>query len=143
MAGSRSERVSDQIRELVSQVLAFETRDPGIGLLTVTHVKVAGDLQLATIYYTLPGDDAAERRRTAKALERATPFVRGRVAEDLNLRRAPELRFHYDEHVERRQRVDSLLDEIAAEREAREAREAHEAREAREQTPTSEHDDHE
>lgn len=120
MSGSRTERVADQVRELVSQLLSFEVRDPGVGLVTVTHVKVAGDLQLATVYYTLMGDDARERKDTARALERATPFLRGRVAEMLNLRRAPELRFHYDEHLERQQRVESLLQEIATERAARE-----------------------
>jgi ribosome-binding factor A len=120
MSGSRADRVADQVKELVSQLLAFEVRDPGVGLVTVTHVKVTGDLQLAQVYYTIIGD-ARERKETAKALERATPFVRRRVAEDLNLRRAPEIRFHYDEHVERQERVEVLLQQIAAEREAREA----------------------
>jgi len=117
MSGSRVERVADQVKELVSQLLSFEVRDPGVGLVTVTHVKVTGDLQLAQVYYTIIGD-ARERRETAKALERATAFVRRRVAEDLNLRRAPELRFHYDDHVERQERVETLLQQIAAEREA-------------------------
>lgn len=118
MVGSRAERVADQVRELVSQLLAFDVKDPGVGLVTVTHVKMSGDLQLAQIYYTLIGD-ARERKETARALERATPYVRRRVAEDLNLRRAPDVRFHYDEHVERQERVETLLREIAAEREAR------------------------
>lgn len=117
MSGSRVERVADQVKELVSQLLSFEVRDPGVGLVTVTHVKVTGDLQLAQVYYTIIGD-ARERKETAKALERATAFVRRRVAEDLNLRRAPELRFHYDDHVERQERVETLLQQIAAEREA-------------------------
>jgi|SRR5690606_21884688 len=107
------------VRELVSELLTFEVRDPGVGLVTVTHVKVAGDLQLATVYYTLVGD-ARERQDTSRALARATAFLRRRVAESLNLRRAPELRFHYDEHVERQQRVETLLAEIARERVARE-----------------------
>jgi ribosome-binding factor A len=119
MAGARADRIADQVRDLVSQILTFETKDPGIGLVTVTFVKVTPDLQLAQVYYTLVGDDA-DRRATAKALERATAFVRRRVAEDLNLRRAPEVRFHYDEHIERQARVETLLQEIAAEREARE-----------------------
>ncbi len=121
MAGSRAERVADQVRELVSQLLAFDVRDPGVGLVTVTHVKVTGDLSLAQVYYTLIGDDPKERKETAKALERATPYLRRRVAEELNLRRATDLRFHYDEHIERQQRVETLLQQIAAEREGREA----------------------
>ena len=116
MAGSRTERVADQVKELVSQLLSFDVKDPGVGLVTVTHVKVTGDLSLATVYYTLMDDGPRERKETAKALERATPYLRRRVAEDLNLRRATDLRFHYDEHLERQQRVDALLQQIEADR---------------------------
>lgn len=124
MAGSRTERVADQVKELVSQLLSFDVKDPGVGLVTVTHVKVTGDLSLATVYYTLMDDGPRERRETAKALERATPYLRRRVAEDLNLRRATDLRFHYDEHLERQQRVDALLQQIEAERLAQAATDA-------------------
>ncbi len=121
-SGSRAERIADQLKDQVTQLLAFEVKDPAIGLLTVTHVKLTSDMGLAHVYYTLIGDDA-ERRRTARALDRATPFVRRRLAEDMNMRRTPEVRFHYDESFERQERVDTLLREIASEREAREARE--------------------
>jgi ribosome-binding factor A len=124
MAGSRTERVADQVKELVSQLLSFDVKDPGVGLVTVTHVKVTGDLSLATVYYTLMDDGPRERRETAKALERASPYLRRRVAEDLNLRRATDLRFHYDEHLERQQRVEALLQQIEAERLAQAAAEA-------------------
>lgn len=124
MAGSRTERVADQVKELVSQLLSFDVKDPGVGLVTVTHVKVTGDLSLATVYYTLMDDGPRERKETAKALERATPYLRRRVAEDLNLRRATDLRFHYDEHLERQQRVDALLQQIEAERLAQAAADA-------------------
>ncbi len=132
--GSRAERIADQLKDQVTQLLAFEVKDPAIGLLTVTHVKLTSDLGLAHVYYTLVGDDT-ERRRTARALDRATPFVRRRLAEDMNMRRAPEVRFHYDEDLERQERVATLLREIASEREAREARE-------RESTPTPDDDTH-
>ncbi len=118
-SGSRAERIADQIKDQVSQLLAFEVKDPAIGLITVTHVKMTSDMGLAHVYYTLVGDDV-ERRKTARALDRATPFVRRRLAEDMNLRRSPEIRFHYDENLERQERVETLLREIAAEREARE-----------------------
>ena len=121
-SGSRAERIADQVKDQVTQLLAFEVKDPAIGLLTVTHVKMTSDMGLAHVYYTLVGDDT-ERRRTARALDRATPFVRRRLAEDMNMRRTPEVKFHYDENIERQQRVETLLREIATEREAREARE--------------------
>lgn len=121
-SGSRAERIADQIKDQVSQLLSFEVKDPAVGLLTVTHVKMTSDMGLAHVYYTLVGDDV-ERRKTARALDRATPFVRRRLAEDMNMRRAPEVRFHYDEDLERRERVETLLREIATERAAREATE--------------------
>lgn len=121
-SGSRAERIADHIKDQVTQLLAFEVKDPAVGLLTVTHVKMTKDMGLAHVYYTLVGDEM-ERRRTARALDRATPFVRRRLAEDLNMRRAPEIRFHYDDDLERQERVDTLLREIAAERTAREAAE--------------------
>lgn len=125
-SGSRAERIADHIKDAVSQLLSFEVKDPAVGLLTVTHVKMTSDMGLAHVYYTLIGDEV-ERRKTARALDRATPFVRRRLAEDLNMRRAPEVRFHYDENLERQERVESLLREIAAERTEREAREKAEA----------------
>ena len=118
-SGSRAERIADRIKDQVSQLLSFEVKDPAVGLLTVTHVKLTGDMGLAHVYYTVIGDEV-ERTKTARALDRATPFVRRRLAEDMNMRRAPDVRFHYDENVERQERVATLLQEIAAEREARE-----------------------
>ena len=125
-SGSRAERIADHIKDAVSQLLTFEVKDPAIGLLTVTHVKMTSDMGLAHVYYTLIGDEA-ERRKTARALDRATPFVRRRLAEDLNMRRAPEVKFHYDENLERQERVETLLREIASERTERESRERAEA----------------
>jgi len=109
--GSRPERIGDQIRAEVGQLLMREVKDPGIGFVTLTAVRVTADLQLARIYYTTLGD-AQQRRETARALERATPFVRRHVAARLRLRRAPELVFHYDESVERQARVEQILREL-------------------------------
>ncbi len=73
--GNRPERVGDAIRDELSQLIAREVHDPGIGFITFTTVKVSPDLQLARAYYTMMGDEKA-RRETAKALGRATPFLR-------------------------------------------------------------------
>jgi ribosome-binding factor A len=121
--GSRAERIADHIKDEVSQLLAFEVKDPSVGLLTVTHVKITSDMGLAHVYYTLVGDEV-EKRKTERALDRATAFVRRRLAENMNMRRAPDIRFHYDENVERQERVETLLRQIAAERAEREAQAA-------------------
>src|SRR5919205_819287 len=100
MASHRPDRVGDQIRQELSELLTRgAVHDPGIGFITLTRVRMSPDLQLARVYYTSLGDPKA-RRETAKALERATPFFRRQVGSRLNLRRVPELHFQFDESVE-------------------------------------------
>jgi ribosome-binding factor A len=114
----RVERISEQVREEVSQMLATEVRDPGVGLVTVTRAKVTGDLSLARIYWTIIGD-AAERKKTAKALARAVPYLRHLLSQRLTLRRAPELQFLFDESVAAQDRIERIIQELHAEEAAR------------------------
>lgn len=114
----RVERIAEQVREEVSQMLATEVRDPGIGLVTVTRAKVTGDLSLARIYWTIIGD-AAERKKTAKALARAVPYLRHLLSQRLTLRRAPELQFLFDESVAAQDRIEQIIQQIHAEEAAR------------------------
>lgn len=111
MQGQRPQRVGDQIREQLSDIIARELKDPGVGFITITWVKVSADLQVARVYYTTLGNDAA-RRQTARALERAAPFLRRQVAARVRLRRVPELQFTFDESVERGERIEQLLQQI-------------------------------
>ena len=115
MSSQRPTRVGDQIREEIAELLAREVHDPGIGFLTITHVSVTADLQLARVNYTTLGDQKA-RKDSQKALERATPFLRRQLGRRLRLRRIPELQFYFDESVERGDRIERLLQEIKAER---------------------------
>jgi ribosome-binding factor A len=109
--GSRPDRVGDQIRAEVADLLARELQDPGLGFVTVTRVRVTADLQIARIYYTSLGDERA-RRATRSALERATPFIRRQIGSRLRLRRVPEIQFVFDESVEQQERLERLLQEI-------------------------------
>ncbi len=120
----RIERISEQLREEVSQILATDVVDPGVGLVTVSRVKVSPDLSLARVYWTLIGT-AAERARTTKALQRAAPFVRHILATRLTLRRVPEVAFHFDQGLAAHQRVEEILHEI------------HEAEAARSEAPAA------
>jgi ribosome-binding factor A len=108
---SRSIRLAEQIRQDVGDILAREVRDPGVGFLTLTRVKVAPDLQQVRVYYTTLGDPN-ERRKTARALDRALPFIRRALGSRLKLRRVPELAFQFDESVAHQARVEELLEEI-------------------------------
>ena len=89
--------------------------DPGIGFLTITHVKVTPDLQIARVYYTTLGDEKA-RRESARALGRATSFLRRQIGQRLRLKRVPQLEFFFDESIERGDRIEQILQEISAER---------------------------
>ncbi len=110
--GSRPERVADQIRAEVTTMIARELHDPGVGFVTVTRVLVTPDLQHARIYYTSLGDQTA-RRNTARALERASGFMRRQIGQRLRLRRTPEILFEFDESIGHQDRVEQLLKEIA------------------------------
>jgi len=121
MASHRPDRVGDQIRQVLSELLSRGTvHDPGIGFITLTRVKVSPDLQMARVYYTTLGDESA-RRETAKALERATGFLRRHVGERLELRRVPELTFQFDESVMHQDRVEQILRDLHAEEDQRKA----------------------
>jgi len=111
--GSRPERVADQIRSEVSQLLLRDVHDPGIGFVTVTRVHVTADIQQARVFYTVLGDEKS-RRASARALDRATPFLRRQIGLRLRLKRVPELIFEYDESIAGQDRIEQLLHEIHA-----------------------------
>jgi ribosome-binding factor A len=117
--GSRPERVGEEIRQELATLLAREVHDPGIGFVTITRVKVSPDLQLARAYYTQLGDEAA-RTDTRRALDRAIPFLRRQIGARLRLRRVPELRFEFDESVEKQDRIEKILLDLQKERAERE-----------------------
>ena len=114
--GSRPARVADQIRQELAELIAREVHDPGIGFLTITHVRMTPDLQQARVYYTVIGDDKA-RKDSARALDRATPFLRRHIGKRLRLRHVPELQFFYDESIEQQDRIERIMLDIQAERE--------------------------
>jgi ribosome-binding factor A len=125
---SRASRVGDQIRAELASLLTREVHDPGIGFLTITHVKVSPDLQQARVYYTTIGD-AKARQESARALGRATPFLRRQVGQRLNLKRVPELTFFFDEAIEKGDRIEQILHELDAERAGQPDRDERAARE--------------
>jgi ribosome-binding factor A len=115
--GSRPDRVGEEIRHELATLLSREVHDPGIGFITLTRVKVSPDLQLARVFYTMMGDDK-QHRDTEKALLRATPFLRRQIGARVRLRRVPELRFEFDRSVENQDRIERILIELQAERDA-------------------------
>lgn len=112
MPGFRPDRVGEQIREELSALLTRgAVHDPGIGFITLTRVQATPDLQIARVFYTTLGNER-ERKETAKALERATPFLRREIGHRIRLRRVPQLEFRFDESVEHQDRVEQILRDL-------------------------------
>jgi ribosome-binding factor A len=108
VAERRQERVAHRMQAELGRLLLEEVKDPALHEVTVTAVRMTGDLRIARVYYrTL----ALEPRReaAARALARATPFLRGALGRALGLRVTPELRFEYDSTPDTARRLDVLL----------------------------------
>ena len=97
-----------------------DVRDPGIGFITLTRVKVSPDLQVARVFYTSLGDPQA-RGETARALERATPFFRRQIGSRLRLRRVPEIEFRFDDTIQHQDRIEQILRDLREEEAGRTA----------------------
>lgn len=112
MAGHRIQRLNEQLKREVAQILATEVQDPRVGAVSVTRVSAAPDLTLARIFVQLVGDEA-ERKQTMLGLKAATPFIRTTLGQRLPMRRVPELRFEQDRNLEHALRIEKLLQEAA------------------------------
>lgn len=117
MAGNpRARKVADRIKEVVAQRLEKGLRDPRLGFVTITDVQVTGDLQHASVFYTVYGTDE-ERTDSAAALKAATGMLRTEVGRNLNTRLTPSLEFILDGIPENAASIEALLRE-ARERDA-------------------------
>ncbi len=104
----RTDRVAEAIQELIAGLLVRGVKDPRIGLVTITGVRVSPDLRHARVWFSCLGD-AERRAQTLAGLHSATGFVRSQIARQLNLRVAPELRFEFDPSLEQAERLSRLL----------------------------------
>ena len=95
MANPRERRVSERIHEIVASLVTMRLKDPGLDMVTITDVKVTGDLQHATIFYTVYGSEA-QLRTAGRALGRAKGFIRSQVGQGLGLRLTPSIEFMAD-----------------------------------------------
>ncbi len=116
--GTRAAKVSDRIREeLMDMFIRGEVHDPDVAGCVISAVSVTRDLSLARVFVRLldPDPTAARQQRLVRALGRAQPFVRRELARRLALRRAPDLRFAWDDVADKATRVEELLRSVADE----------------------------
>ena len=109
---TRSDRVSGLIQEVLSDIIKKEISDPRLQMATITGVKMSADLKLASIYYTTSGDKDA-RDAAAQAFKRAHGYIKKKLAQQLELRYMPQLRFFYDESFDYGSRIEKLLKTVS------------------------------
>jgi ribosome-binding factor A len=112
MAAHRIERINEQLRREIADIVLGEVKDPRVGPVTVTGVRTAPDLTLARVFVQILGS-AADRKETLAGLRAATPFIRMALGQRIRLRRVPELRFELDLNLEHAIRIEQLLQEAA------------------------------
>ena len=107
---ARARKMADRIKEIVAKRLDKGLRDPRLGFVTITDVRVTGDLQHASIFYTVYGSDE-ERQDSAKALKAATGMLRSEVGRNITARLTPSLEFIADAIPENAEHIGALLRE--------------------------------
>lgn len=119
MTNPRVRKIADRIKVIVAQMLERRIKDPRLGFTTVTDVRVSGDSQQATVFYTVLGADTpAELAETAAALESAKGLIRSEVAKQLGMRHAPTIEFIHDALPETARHLDEVLAKARAQDEA-------------------------
>ena len=120
MSNPRVRKIADRIQVIVAEMLERRVKDPRLGFVTVTDVRVSGDTQQATIFYTVLDDsgDGKALDGTAAALESARGLIRSEVAKQLGMRHAPTLEFIHDALPETARHLDEVLARAKAQDEA-------------------------
>lgn len=109
----RQKKLADHIKKQLSLIIDRKLKDPRKGFITLTGVKLSRDLRIASIYYTILGNEE-QHKKSQQALESAKNFIRSELAPNLKLRYTPELRFFYDDSLEYSEHIENLLKKIHA-----------------------------
>ncbi|WP_125982470.1 30S ribosome-binding factor RbfA [Loigolactobacillus iwatensis] len=112
MAHYRIGRVSQEIQKETTDILMKRVRDPRVQGVTITGVDVTGDLQQATIYYSILSDTAHDGEKAQQGLEKASGLIRKELGQRIRLYKIPELTFERDESVQYGNRIDQLIDQL-------------------------------
>ncbi|MGY4689864.1 30S ribosome-binding factor RbfA [Salibacterium sp. K-3] len=111
MSNVRADRVGEQIKKEMADILAREVKDPRVQFVTVTGVDVTGDLQQASVFVTVLGNEE-DQEDTIKALQKARGFIRSEIGSRIHLRKTPDISFHFDESIDYGNRIERLLKEL-------------------------------
>ncbi|KAF0820417.1 MULTISPECIES: 30S ribosome-binding factor RbfA [unclassified Cytobacillus] len=107
----RANRVGEQMKKELGEIISRKIKDPRVGFVTVTDVQVTGDLQQATVFISVLGDEE-QRENTLRGLAKAKGFIRSEIGQRIRLRKTPEILFEFDESIDYGNRIESLLHQI-------------------------------
>ncbi|MCD4837361.1 30S ribosome-binding factor RbfA [Neobacillus sedimentimangrovi] len=110
----RPNRVGEQMKKELSDIIGRKIKDPRIGFVTVTDVQVTGDLQQAKVFISVLGDDE-QKENTLKGLAKAKGFIRSEIGHRIRLRKTPEIIFEFDESINYGNRIETLLHQLRSE----------------------------
>ncbi|WP_100487724.1 30S ribosome-binding factor RbfA [Sporolactobacillus pectinivorans] len=111
MANLRVHRVAEQMKKEMGDIIAHRLKDPRVGFVTVTGVDVTGDLQDATVYVSVLGDEE-KKAATLEGLEKAKGFIRSEIGKRIRLRKTPEIQFKFDQSIEYGSHIDRLINDL-------------------------------
>ncbi len=111
MRFKRSDKVGDQIRAEISDILLKELKDPRIGFITITKVVVSDDLRTAKIYYSVFGKEQ-EKEESNKGLESAKGYIKRELGRRMRLKYMPEIAFMFDDSLEYGEHIEELLRDV-------------------------------
>lgn len=108
---NRLNRIDEEMKKEISHIITYDLKDPNItGLISVTKVKVSGDLKYAKVYVSML--NAKDNKQVLAALKKSAGFVRTEVAKRINLRTTPEIIFIFDDSIEYGARIDTILKNV-------------------------------
>ncbi|WP_164668955.1 30S ribosome-binding factor RbfA [Virgibacillus doumboii] len=111
MGDIRSNRVAEQMKKELGELLSQKIKDPRVGFVTVTDVEVTGDLQQAKVFISVLGDEE-EKHDTLIGLAKAKGFIRSEIGKRIRLRKTPEITFEFDEALEHGNRIETILRDL-------------------------------
>ena len=112
----RGIRVADQIQRDLAEIIAYELKDPRVGMITVTEVQLTPDYAHAKVFFTMLSDDKESIKNTVGGLKQAAGFIRGQLGRRLSVHTLPELHFVHDTSTARGVELSKLIDEANASR---------------------------
>ena len=110
MSSIKIERLNHAFQEEISMILMREVKDENIKFVTITGVETTSDLSFSKVYYTVL--DESKKEKTKEALEKASSFIRTKLAERVEIRHTPELKFIYDTSTDYGNHIEKIIEEI-------------------------------